>query len=287
MSKKAVSIRCWFFTLNNPSEKELDDMSKHECEYLLYQMERGENGTLHAQGIVYYKNKRVMPKDFQPRAHWEVTRSVTDAIKYCCKEETRVSGPYEFGERPSQGKRGDLTKKCNQVLNMETTVDEIVIEDPMLFHQYGRTLERVEEIANRKKYRTEMTIGVWYHGDTGSGKSHRAFSHYSPDSHYVLNVHDKGWWEGYTGQKIVIINDLRNEISSGFMLQLVDKWPFSVPRRGKPPVPFVSEVVIVTSMLSPVLVYGESLDWVQIERRFVLFEVLSQKPEVVKGNTEP
>ena len=50
-----------------------------------------------------------------------------------------------------------------------THADEIVCEDPEQYHQYGRTLHKLEDIALRKKHRTWMTTCDWLWGPTGVG----------------------------------------------------------------------------------------------------------------------
>ena len=82
---------------------------------------------------------------------------------------------------------------------------------------------------------------------------------------------DNGWWDGYTGEDIVIINDYRGSLTYSFLLNLVDKWPMSVRRRCREPVPFLAKHVIITSSEPPWEVYNnlsanDSLD--QLHRRF-------------------
>jgi len=124
----------------------------------------------------------------------------------------------------------------------------------MIVHQYGRTLDRIEDISMRKIHRTEMTEAVWLWGPTNVGKSHKAFEGYTPETHYLW-PNDGRWWDGYRQQNTVIFNDFRGEIPYNVMLQIVDKWPFQVPRRGREPMPFTSKRVIITSSLSPMAVY--------------------------------
>tara|TARA_B110001450_G_C17649738_1_gene492747 strand:- start:1693 stop:2139 length:447 start_codon:yes stop_codon:yes gene_type:complete len=99
-----------------------------------------------------------------------------------------------------------------------------------------KTLDRLEDLMMRKKFRTEMTKGIWYKGPTGVGKSHIAFQNFDSSTHYLVNLGDKGWYEGYKGQDTVIINDFRGEIPYDTLLQMVDKWPFSGPRRISRPI---------------------------------------------------
>jgi hypothetical protein len=249
--------------------------NEDKMKYLCYGEEICKtSGRKHYQGCVYFKDK-VSIKQAQKllkieKSHMETnqkSKDINDAITYCKKE-----GKYtEYGNIPEQGKRTDLNALKDELLNTNITCDDICLRNPIMFHQYGRTLERIEEIKLRKKYRTEMTKGIWLWGDTGKGKSHRAFENYSPDTHFTLNLNDGGFWDGYTGQEIVIINEFRGQIMYSELLDLVDKYPKTVKRKNKCPVPFISKKVIITSSMSPYEVYKnvnakDSLS--QLERRF-------------------
>jgi len=56
-----------------------------------------------------------------------------------------------------------------------------------------------------------MTTCTWYYGETGTGKSERAFKDYDHNTHYHY-VGDNGWWDGYEGQHTVILNDFNGHI---------------------------------------------------------------------------
>jgi hypothetical protein len=184
---------------------------------------------------------------------------------YCSKD-----GKFEkLGKEPKQGNRTDIHEKKDQIMNGEMTVDEICVENPEFFHQYGRTLDRLEGIALRKRFRTEMTEGVWYTGESGCGKSHACFKDYHPDTHYVKNLNED-WWDGYKGQPIVILNEFRGQIPFAELLDLVDKWPKTVKWRNREPVPFLAKKVIVASIRTPQDVYVNQKEepWAQFHRRF-------------------
>lgn len=199
-----------------------------------------------------------------------------DIQNYCSKD-----GEYEeYGIKPKngQGQRTDLVGLKNSLLNGNITCENIITETPRLYHQYGKTFDKLEDLAMQKKFRNFMTLGYWLWGATGAGKSHIAFKDFSPDTHYVLNLNDKGWWEGYKQQNTVIMNEFRGQITYGDLLDLADKWPKSVPRRGRTPLPFISKRIIITSSLPPEDVYlnlslKDSLD--QLKRRFKIIEVRS------------
>lgn len=215
---------------------------------------------------------KVLHKHFGIKCHVEPCKgSLEDNEQYCSKSKDY----YEWGTRPAAGTRTDLNDIKNQILEGKK-VDSIAIETPIIYHQYGRTLNKIEDLAMRKKYRTVMTEGIWYWGKTGVGKSHKAFENFTPDTHYVY-PNDSGWWDGYCQQDIVIINEFRGEIAFKELLDLCDKWPKSVKRRNREPMPFISKTIIITSCHPPDEVYVRSLNdndrLDQLTRRFKVIEL--------------
>ena len=92
--------------LNNPPTKDWDELvAMLSPAYMVGQLERGEAGTLHWQFAVQWQNPRsfaAIKKDL-PLAHFEEVRSWAAAVTYCQKADTRDSGPWEFGTRPTGG----------------------------------------------------------------------------------------------------------------------------------------------------------------------------------------
>ena len=64
-------------------------------------------------------------------------------------------------------------------------VDQIAKESPELYHMYGRTLNKLEELRMREVFRTFMTECTWLWGATGTGKSERDFEGYGPSQRLV------------------------------------------------------------------------------------------------------
>jgi len=82
---------CWSITINNPQEVEYVRPLPGGWK-LVGQLERGEEGTLHYQGMLKTSQVRfsAVKKEF-PRAHIEVARDKAALAKYVSKEDTRVS----------------------------------------------------------------------------------------------------------------------------------------------------------------------------------------------------
>lgn len=230
----------------------------------------------------------VLVKHF-PKVHFKkkYQNSTREEARDYCKKDGKWEEWGTWTDSKPQGFRTDLSILAGEILDNGLSPDTIAITKPELYHKYGRTFNKLEDIAMRSKYRTEMTKCKWIYGPTGAGKSHMAFENYKPNTHYVLNLQDKGWWEGYAQQETVIINEFRGQIPYSELLDLIDKYPKTVPRRGREPLPFVSKMIIITSSMSPEDVYHnlsltDSLE--QLKRRIEIIHVGS----TLKGNnTEP
>ena len=267
--------RGYCLTCNNYTDEHVSALKNLKYRYLIIGDEKGEGGTPHLEVYVYFASAisfGSIKKKVGTQFHIEAAKTTTAAADYCKKEKIM----FEDGDPPAQGKRVDLMAIRDQIVLEHKSVDDICMEMPEVYHQYGRTLHKIEDIALRKRFRTEMTKGIWYHGPTGAGKSHEAFQDFNPATHYVKNLRDD-WWDGYTGQEVVIFNEFRGQLPYAEMLELCDKWPTTVKRRNREPVPFLAKEIRVTSALEPNKVYGGVCDRedniAQLLRRFEVKKV--------------
>lgn len=289
--KRLPEFKNYCFTYYPDNADVLPVLEIENAEYVLMGFEEcPKTKKMHYQSFIYWTKKITittcinrLKKHFNKAVHVEVCKgSIEDNIKYCSKDGKTL----EYGTKPKgQGARTDLNTIKDKILNHELTADDICVNEPEFYHQYGRTLNKLEDIALRRKFRTEMTEGIWLYGSTGVGKSHEAFKNYNPDTHYLF-PNDNGWWDGYKGQETVIINDFRGNIQYSELLELVDKWPKTVRRRNREPAPFISKKIIITSSLKPNEVYhnlaiNDNLD--QIYRRF---EIINMNPKEINNESE-
>lgn len=268
--------RTWCFTINNYNNEDIKVLKDLNYKYIVCGDEVGDSGTPHIQGFVLFENalsfdslKKKLPKT----THIEKTKGTPQQNITYCKKSGNIL--YEDGTQPEQGKRKDLDTLKDDILEGRMTSEDIAIENPMIYHQYARTLTKIEDIAMRRKFRTEMTQGIWYHGITETGKSTKAFEGFNPLTHYNWKD-DGGWQDGYIQQETVIINEFRGAIKYNDLLQLVDKWPYEVRRRNREPMPFTSKKVIITSSLHPSEIYrnlNEKDSLAQLIRRFEIIEL--------------
>jgi len=254
---------------------------RHYPRYLIVGDEICPNtGKPHFQVAFFFTSERSYHKFKKLLNGRHIETCIAQALNnevYCNKEKIIL----EHGSRPSQGKRTDLIELKADLEEGKTTVDEITLMNPYAYHLYGRTLHRIEDILLRQRRRSFMTEGIWYFGRTGTGKSHAACLNSTPDSHYIVPIRDRGWWDGYTGQPIVVIQEFRGQLTYGELLEMVDRYPYSVPRRNHQPVPFLAKTVIITSPTPPAecfhnLAEDDNLD--QLLERFNVIECTKYKP---------
>lgn len=181
----------------------------------------------------------------------------------------------QAGEISMQGRRADL-ELAHAELAAGKTANELIDAQPHLAHSHARALDRLEDIQLAKKRRSWMTKGLWLYGATGVGKTSYVYSNHDLDDIYVHNMDDKGWWDGYAGQPVVILDDFRGSIPYSQLLKLVDRYPMTVSRRARQPTPFLATHLYITSSMPPEGVYhnlalGDSL--AQLYRRFEVQQV--------------
>lgn len=268
--------RNYCFTLNNYDNDAQEQLNTYpKFSYLVYGKEVAPTtGTPHLQGYFEMENASTISaliKKLDKCKGIHLTAAKGNAAEnraYCSKG----GEVFETGLPKQQGQRSDLDEIKNQIKKGKK-VDDICMENPDLYHMYGRTLSKIEDICMRKKFRNWTTEGEWYYGPTGVGKSHKAFENFDPETCYVWKD-DNGWQDGYCGQETVIINEFRGSIPYSLLLQMLDKYPFEVRRRCREPMPFLAKKIIITSALCPEQVYknlaeNDSLD--QLHRRLKIF----------------
>lgn len=246
--------RNYCFTLNNYTAEELSHLQAiaPECKYLIFGLEVGESGTPHIQGYVEFENTRSLPatkKFISNRAHLETRKGTSKQASDYCKKEGKFQ---EFGVMSCKGARTDITQ-AKDLLKAGMHIRQFRDEYPELYSRYRNTFLDYADDYLHKGDRTIRTRGIWIYGPTGTGKSYKASELAEGDCYYKPD--DGKWWDSYRGQKTVILDDFRGELLYSQLLKLLDIWPYHVPRRNREPLPFTSELVIITSSLHPSKVY--------------------------------
>lgn len=238
-----VKSRAWCFTINNPTSKPSFDGKQR---YLVYQLEKGLEGTEHYQGFVYFDGQKSFRqlKAWLPTAHLEIAQSIEGSIKYCKKDESRLDGPWESGTPPQQGRRSDLEVVAEQVLNNIPTAT-LARSHATAFVRYHRGLAALR--AATVTPRSEYTQGFVIVGPTGVGKTTFVQNKY-PDAYWKPPL--SKWWDNYDQQEVVIMDEFTGWLPLEFILRLIDRSPLLVETKGGQ-VNFAAKKVIFLSNLFP------------------------------------
>jgi len=247
-----MSAKNYSFTINNPTEQDETCLQNAEVQFIIYQLELGENLTEHFQGYVQFtsrKTKRSANILLGNRAHLEVSRgSPEDNITYCSKV-PQIRGPYQRGEVSRPGTRTDIVQFIESIKRSSTDA-ELLETNPELFLRHARVIDRVRS-AYITKRQHEMQVTVYW-GPSGTGKTRRATQE-AGDSTYWVSKGDKSqtiWWDGYVGQESVILDDFYGWLPWTFMLRLLDRYPFQIQYKGGMR-EFTSKNIFITSNQEP------------------------------------
>lgn len=266
MSQK---MRSWCFTLNNFTDDELDIVdgwSMDSCEAtkrLVVCNEVGEEKTPHLQGYVTWNVSRRLSalKKLLPRAHWAVAKgNAQENYKYCTK---CVDGASFFREKGdfavTAGSRSDIAR-AREMMNSNASIAEVwqTIDSyqAVRFAQIGQSFTGLQRSWKPDVY--------WFYGPTGSGKTRTAFD-LDPSAYWATGTQ---WWDGYSSQEAVIIDDFRSDsYSFEFLLRLLDRYPLKVPYKGGY-APFLAKRIYITTPWKPEDTFASSMEDIeQLKRR--------------------
>ena len=275
----SIRKKDWCFTWFD-MEKEIP-WKPEKMRYLVYQLEKcPTTERLHWQCFVQFKkevSRETMKRELGHNG-WCAFRLGTpeEARDYCKKVESRVdaenAGPHEFGIlSKGQGSRSDL-EQVGQLALSGTPIAEIAENAPGTFMRYHRGIAalRATRLQTRRTWKTEVW---WFWGESGAGKTRKAFEMAEADGAFYLKDPDNKWWDLYEGEETIIIDDFKGfgGISISFMLRLLDRYPLTGEIKGGT-VWLAPKKIYITSIHPPGKYLNLAEPRRQMERRIVHIE---------------
>lgn len=267
---KGKRVRRWCFTWNNYPDNMYSLLETAQASGKVTYVGVGKEvapstGRPHGQGYCELKNPTGLKgiislfQGFGIRGlHWlKCMGDAASNITYCSKD-----GDYrDWGTKPKgQGKRSDLDKVV-EIVNAHGSLDDIVDQVPVAYIRYSAGIQKL--IMMKQKKRTWPMTVYWLWGGTGVGKSREAWR-LGGENMFAKDVMTE-WWDGYTGQKCVILDDYRptKRMSFAYLLRLFDRYPMQVQIKSGT-AQFCSKVIFVTSPYTVEQMFA-NCDWIKAE----------------------
>lgn len=240
----SAQARYWLLTIPYRSWR-VPPALPHGLQYLRGQQEIGATGYHHWQLLAVFSRavRLAAVKDvFGNAAHAEPSRSAA-ADEYVWKEDTRVADTqFELGARPHKNNSKTdwaLVRRCAVSGDFDAIPDGVFVRN-------FRSIVAIHQAA-QVPLAQERTCAVFW-GNTGTGKSRRAWAEAGMDA-YVKDPRTK-WWDGYSGQEHVVIDEFRGVIDVAHLLRWLDRYPVRVEVKGGS-VALRATKFWITSNLSP------------------------------------
>lgn len=252
------------FTWNNYPLEHKDVLSTYGAKYILYSHETAPStGTPHLQGFICFPSKRRLSaiKKLLVGCWVDVAKGDIDQnADYISK----LVEPVEIGTRPKSAGEGEAERWKLVKENAKAGKLDDIPED--IYIRYYGTLKRIAADHTPPLEPLSVLQNEWLWGPSGCGKSKSARDRF-PGA-YIKDPKEK-WWDGYSGQETVIIDDFdKYQVSmGGEMKRWCDHYPF--PAQIKGGTMFIRPTrVIVTSNYAPEEIWDDTNTLEPINRRF-------------------
>lgn len=267
------ACRNYMFTTNNPVDADMPIWSA-EIKRVVWQTEKGEEGTLHLQGYVeLLTRKRITTLkktvSWLARAHLEARRGTPkEAYDYCTKEDTRVDGPYYIGDwspEQSSAKVSTLNEVAKIVME-GASIKDIITEYPAHYIRYNRGISalRSHAIQDTIPIHRDVYVAVIWGPHSGTGKTRisidLAQKIYGEDPFFVDPSNgNSAWFNGYDNHKVIVLDDYRGWLRFTHLLRLLDGYKLRLDVKfGEAWSAW--QLIIITSNISPDHWYQEGIN---------------------------
>lgn len=181
-------------------------------------------------------------------------------IAYCTKLDSRSrqheDPVFSWGTKMAQGQRSDLEHAVEMLADGEA-MEAVLDMHPGTFVRYHRGLTVA---ANLKRSRPVSPRHVTvYFGPTGTGKTETAYGSCATDDLFIYSPGVMAaWFDGYDGQRTILLDEFRGQITWAHLLSITDKYPVRVQVKGSSAM-ILADQLIFTSPSHPINWYPSKL----------------------------
>lgn len=245
--------RFWVATWNN-YPKQFTELPEG-LTYLVSGEEVGQDGTPHLQ--MYFELSRSRRRSYVsklfPKCWLQIRHGTAEhAIEYAKKDGKWVEFGVPAEKTNKPGKRNDLVQICEKIQNGKS-LKSVAEEHSATFIRNYRGITLWKAIVKEPSpFRENLQIWLFV-GKTRLGKSYHA--------RVALDCWPKPigkglWFDGYDGQKRVVIDEFRGQYPLSDVLQLTDPYKVQVETKGGH-VWFEPELIVFTTNTNPREMYQD------------------------------
>lgn len=201
--------------------------------YMCWGLEEGnKTGKEHHQGCIQFYNKktkggvlRIMKqinKDISIRPLWAEEVNLQNYVK----KDNKIQ---EFGELMHQGHRTDL-ENIKKLLDNETPMKKIADDYFQTWCNNHNAFKKYEQMVAKEKRATFRHVEVEViEGLTGQGKTKEAMK---TENIYKIEGDSLDWWDGYEGEKTILIDEYNNQLPITKLLNILDGYQLRLAVKG-------------------------------------------------------
>lgn len=229
-----MTHRHFCFTINNWTDEQIELLRQIKCRYIIWGKEVAPTtGTPHLQGYLEYHNAgRYTPlvKIFGKDIWFEGRKGTREQARdYCMKcQDFEEHGDFNAG---GQGRRNDLRVIIDAIKKPDRNIKDIMENHAETYSRNMKFCEKYQALCERdetrefRKVETDLFIG-----DAGTGKSRKA-REIAPDA-FTVNPEDTFPFDGYDGEKTIIIDDFEGQLKYKHLLKILDGHQLRVNVKG-------------------------------------------------------
>lgn len=202
-----------------------------DCIWLRGQRERGsETNTEHWQLFAAFSKKKRLAgvKASIGNGHWEPSRSEA-AESYVFKDDTAIPNTrFELGEKAFNPSSSTDWARIRD-LATSGNVAKILEDMPEIGIRHYRTLKQIAVDHLECPSNLSGPCGKWIYGAPGVGKSFWVREQWGHDMY--IKAQNK-WWDGYKGQKFVLLDDFDSKVLGHYLKIWTDAYAFTAETKG-------------------------------------------------------
>lgn len=144
-----------------------------------------------------------------------------------------------------------------QTIRESESLNQVVAAQPSAFIKYPRGISEAFRYLGKRRSRDFKTTTWVFYGESGAGKSRAAYDLAQKNGSYYYKTRGD-WWDNYTGQETIIVDDFYGWIRLDEFLRICDRYPLQVPIKGGF-VEFLGKHIIFTSNKEPLEWYSTDI----------------------------